>query len=147
MTLLENRSGTLPLDPRRLRRVAVIGPNADNIYNQLGDYTAQQRTANTVRDGLEKLLGRDRVVYSRGCTVRGGDRSEIAAAVSAARDADAAVVVIGGSSARDFDTEFLQTGAGQSRARRGARHGVRRRFRPSDGLAPARRNRKSCCGA
>ena len=65
VTLLENRSGTLPLDPRRLRRVAVIGPNADNIYNQLGDYTAQQRTANTVRDGLEKLLGRDRVVYSR----------------------------------------------------------------------------------
>ena len=35
VTLLENRSGTLPLDPRRLRRVAVIGPNADNIYNQL----------------------------------------------------------------------------------------------------------------
>lgn len=114
VTLLENRSGTLPLDPRRLRRVAVIGPNADNIYNQLGDYTAQQTAANTVRDGLEKLLGRDRVVYSRGCTVRGGDRSEIAAAVSAARGTDAAVVVIGGSSARDFDTEFLQTGAAKA---------------------------------
>ena len=88
--------------------------NADNIYNQLGDYTAQQTAANTVRDGLEKLLGRDRVVYSRGCTVRGGDRSEIAAAVSAARGTDAAVVVIGGSSARDFDTEFLQTGAAKA---------------------------------
>ena len=76
--------------------------------------TAQQTAANTVRDGLEKLLGRDRVVYSRGCTVRGGDRSEIAAAVSAARGTDAAVVVIGGSSARDFDTEFLQTGAAKA---------------------------------
>ena len=46
--------------------------------------------------------------------MRGGDRSEIAAAVSAARGADAAVVVIGGSSARDFDTEFLQTGAAKA---------------------------------
>ena len=136
VTLLENRSGTLPLDPRRLRRVAVIGPNADNIYNQLGDYTAQQTAANTVRDGLEKLLGRDRVVYSRGCTVRGGDRSEIAAAVSAARGTDAAVVVIGGSSARDFDTEFLQTGAAKA-----AHDEVRRRFRPSDARAARRTGR------
>lgn len=39
VTLLENRSGTLPLDPRRLRRVAVIGPNADNIYNQFRYYS------------------------------------------------------------------------------------------------------------
>lgn len=46
--------------------------------------------------------------------MRGGDRSEIAAAISAARGADAAVVVIGGSSARDFDTEFLQTGAAKA---------------------------------
>ena len=46
--------------------------------------------------------------------MRGGDRSEIAAAVSAARGTDAAVVVIGGSSARDFDTEFLQTGAAKA---------------------------------
>lgn len=37
-------------------------------------------------------------------------------------------------------------GRGQSRARRGARHGVRRRFRPSDG-SRCSENRKSCCGA
>lgn len=114
VTLLENRNGTLPLDAAKLRRVAVIGPNADRIYNQLGDYTAQQSAANTVRNGLEQALGRDRVEYVRGCGVRDTDASEIAAAVAAARRADVVVAVVGGSSARDFETEFLATGAAKA---------------------------------
>jgi len=114
VTLLENRGGTLPLDPAALRRVAVVGPNADNIYNQLGDYTAQQTTANTVRDGLERALGRGRVEYVRGCAVRDPDVSGIPAAVAAARRADAVIAVVGGSSARDFGTEFLETGAAKA---------------------------------
>lgn len=118
VTLLENRNNILPLIPDNLQRVAVIGPNADHIYNQLGDYTAQQTAANTVRNGLEKLLGPERVVYAQGCTVRSDDDSQIEAAVTAARNSDVAIVVVGGSSARDFDTEFLQTGA--AKAARGA---------------------------
>lgn len=114
VTLLENRGRTLPLDTGSLRRVAVVGPNADNIYNQLGDYTAQQTMANTVRDGLERALGRERVEYVRGCAVRDTDASGIAAAVAAARRADVVVAVVGGSSARDFDTEFLRTGAAKA---------------------------------
>ena len=114
VTLLENRNGTLPLDAAKLRRVAVVGPNADRIYNQLGDYTAQQSAANTVRNGLEQALGRDRVEYVRGCGVRDTDASEIAAAVTAARRADVVVAVVGGSSARDFETEFLATGAAKA---------------------------------
>lgn len=113
ITLLENR-GVLPLDPASLGRVAVVGPNADNIYNQLGDYTARQTAANTVRDGLERALGRERVEYVRGCGIRDEERSGIAAAVAAARRSDAVVAVVGGSSARDFGTEFLATGAARA---------------------------------
>lgn len=120
VTLLENRNATLPLDARSLRRVAVVGPNADAVYNQLGDYTAQQSAANTVRDGLVRRLGAGRVEYVRGCGIRDTDASEIPAAVAAARRADVVVAVVGGSSARDFDTEFLQTGA--AKAKTGARH-------------------------
>lgn len=116
VTLLENRNRTLPLDTVSLRRVAVVGPNADRIYNQLGDYTAQQTAANTVRDGLERALGRSRVEYVRGCAVRDADASGIAAAVAAARRADVVVAVVGGSSARDFGTEFLETGAAKAQA-------------------------------
>ncbi|WP_289771362.1 glycoside hydrolase family 3 C-terminal domain-containing protein, partial [Paramuribaculum intestinale] len=34
--LLKNEGSLLPLDRKRLRRIAVIGPNADEQYNQLG---------------------------------------------------------------------------------------------------------------
>ena len=112
--LLENRRATLPLDAGALRRVAVVGPNADAVYNQLGDYTAQQTSANTVLDGLVRRLGAGRVEYVRGCGVRDADASEIPAAVAAARRADVVVAVVGGSSARDFDTEFLRTGAAKT---------------------------------
>lgn len=111
VVLLENRCGTLPLNDRSLGRVAVVGPNADHIYNQLGDYTAQQTAANTVRNGLERALGSGRVEYVRGCGIRSEDTSGIPAAVAAARRADAVVAVVGGSSAREFGTEFLVTGA------------------------------------
>ncbi len=114
VTLLENRDGILPLDAAKLRRVAVVGPNADRIYNQLGDYTAQQSAANTIRNGLERALGCGRVEYVRGCAVRDPDASEIPAAVAAARRADVVVAVVGGSSARDFGTEFLATGAAKA---------------------------------
>lgn len=114
ITLLENHNNILPLDPKHVGRVAVIGPNADRIYNQLGDYTAQQLTANTIRDGLERALGRDRVEYIRGCAVRDANASQIPAAVAAACRADVVVAVVGGSSARNFGTEFLETGAAKA---------------------------------
>ncbi len=106
VTLLKN-DGVLPLKPSM--RVAVIGPNADNVYNQLGDYTAQQRDVVTVLDGIRERV--PSAVYARGCAVRDMDDSGIAQAVAAARAADVAVVVVGGSSARDFKTQYLATGA------------------------------------
>ena len=114
VTLLENRNNTLPLDPDKVKKVAVIGPNADKIYNQLGDYTAQQLSANTVLDGITGLLGKDRVEYVHGCAIKDPDTSDIPSAVEAARRSDVAVVVVGGSSARDFDTEYLETGAAKA---------------------------------
>ncbi len=110
VTLLENR-GVLPLS-KRVGKVLVVGPNADNVYNLLGDYTAQQSdNIVTVRGGVEQLLGRDKVLYTRGCAVRDCDNAEIAEACRLARQSDAVIAVVGGSSARDFDTEYLATGA------------------------------------
>lgn len=110
VVLLEN-NGVLPLS--KTCRVAVIGPNADNMYNQLGDYTAPQERSNvqTVLDGIRDAIGRDRVVYARGCAIRDLQQADIAEAVRAARAADVAVVVVGGSSARDFRTRYIDTGA------------------------------------
>ena len=50
VTLLKNKDNTLPL--RRDMRVAVVGPNADNVYNMLGDYTSHQKHRQEERDTL-----------------------------------------------------------------------------------------------
>ncbi len=56
ITLLKN-DGILPL--KKDTKVAVIGPNADNIYNMLGDYTAPQPDGKviTVYQGIKNLIG------------------------------------------------------------------------------------------
>ncbi len=110
VVLLEN-DGVLPLS--KDMKVAVIGPNADNMYNQLGDYTAPQERSNvkTVLDGIRAKIGAENVVYAKGCAIRDMNNADIDAAVRAARSADVSVVVVGGSSARDFKTKYIDTGA------------------------------------
>lgn len=55
-----------------MKRVAVIGPNADNVYNQLGDYTAPQAPGSviTVLEGIRQKLPGAEVCYVKGCAVR-----------------------------------------------------------------------------
>ena len=81
------------------------------MYNQLGDYTAPQDPAHiiTMREGLEEAGAR--VTYVKGCAVRDTRTSQIGEAVRAARQADVVVAVVGGSSARDFRTKYIDTGA------------------------------------
>ena len=108
--LLKN-DGILPFGDA-IKKVAVIGPNADNIYNQLGDYTAPQDPDRivTMLEGIQ-AKGRAEVVYAKGCAVRDEAVAWIDEAVKVARQADAVVVVVGGSSARDFKTSYEETGA------------------------------------
>lgn len=112
VVLLKNNNNILPLG-KNVNKVAVIGPNADNMYNQLGDYTAPQERSNvkTVLEGVTAKLGASKVQYVRGCAIRDTEDTNIEEAVSAARSSDVAIVVVGGSSARDFKTEYIETGA------------------------------------
>ena len=111
ITLLQNRHHTLPL--KKDVRVAVVGPNADNRYNMLGDYTAPQpdEKVKTVLDGVRTKLPDGQVEYVKGCAIRDTSSNDISEAVEAARRADVVVAVVGGSSARDFKTEYKETGA------------------------------------
>jgi len=113
VVLLENKKNTLPLDKSKIKKIAVIGPNADNIYNQLGDYTAPQDESNikTVLDGIRSKLNSSQVEYVKGCAIRDTTNLEMDKAVTAAKQADVAIIVVGGSSARDFKTKYIETGA------------------------------------
>jgi beta-glucosidase len=96
IVLLKN-SGVLPLR-KDLRSIAVIGPNADDGENQLGDYlpkTVLQKIS-TVLDGVRgKVSPATKITFARGAGVLGSDKSGFAEAQQAARGADAAIVVVG----------------------------------------------------
>lgn len=112
ITLLKNENSILPLS-KTINKVAVIDPNADNRYNMLGDYTAPQEDSNvkTVLDGILTKLSPFRVEYVRGCAIRDTTVNEIEQAIEAARRSEVVIVVVGGSSARDFKTSYKETGA------------------------------------
>ena len=117
VVLLKN-DGILPLCKDAARDVpttiAVIGPNADNVYNQLGDYTAPQDPDDvvTVLEGIRNRANPDtKILYAKGCSIRDMRDADIQKAVNAARAADVTVLVVGGSSARDFKTSYESTGA------------------------------------
>ena len=96
VVLLKNDSMLLPLDATKLKSVAVIGPNADQV--QYGDYcyTRDNKSGVTVLSALRQRLGNGvQVNYAKGCNITGLNRDGIAEAVEAARKSDVAVVVLG----------------------------------------------------
>lgn len=112
VVLLKNENNVLPLS-KEVKKVAVIGPNADNVYNMLGDYTAPQADGDvvTILQGIKSKLPQAEVKYVKGCAVRDTSWQEIDKAVAAARESDVVVLALGGSSARDFRTNYESTGA------------------------------------
>ncbi|MFD6133899.1 glycoside hydrolase family 3 protein [Isoptericola sp. NPDC060257] len=111
--------GVLPL--RAGTTVAVVGPNADDLDAQLGDYTPPRPpadpAASTVLSALADRLGADRVRHAPGSRLRGplDEQPDGTGALDAVRDAcsaaDVAVVVLGGTSRRSYDDEFADNGA------------------------------------
>ena len=94
--LLKNEDNLLPLD-RNIRMVAVIGPNADTA--QLGGFTKPNTVAVSPLQGIRKAVSkRTKVVYAAGCSLFGLSRDGFSAAAQAAKNADVAIVVIGGTS-------------------------------------------------
>ena len=116
ITLLKNDGGVLPLSKNL--RLAVVGPNADNVYNLLGDYTAPQAMGDvtTILMGVRQKLPQQQVLYARGCAIRDEASAQIDEAVQAALHADVVLACVGGSSARDFKTNYQSTGAAEVNA-------------------------------
>ena len=97
IVLLKNEQDLLPLK-KTLGSIAVIGPNADEPRNQLGDYIPARvpQPVITVLQGIRQAAGPDtRVIHVRGCDVVGTELNEIAQARDAAAQAEVAIVVVG----------------------------------------------------
>jgi beta-glucosidase len=97
MVLLRNQGGLLPLKPS-LKRIAVIGPNANDPRNNLGDYISDviPQEIVTVLKGIRRQVSpQTKVEYVKGCEVLGMDRNQFPLATAAAARAEVAVVVLG----------------------------------------------------
>jgi beta-glucosidase len=115
IVLLKNRGHLLPLDIKKLKNIAVIGPNAADTH--LGGYSRQPSHTVSILEGIrERLAGTGvNVFYAEGCKITDGiegwrgwyennvklvdpptRQDSIRAAAETARKADVAIVVIGG---------------------------------------------------
>lgn len=106
IVLLKNENKLLPIDLSKIKSIAVIGPNADQV--QFGDYTwsRDNKDGITVLEGIKQIAGdKITVSYEKGCDLTTLDRSGFDKAVTAAKKSDVAIVVIGTASAslaRDY---------------------------------------------
>ncbi|HWB91657.1 MAG TPA: glycoside hydrolase family 3 N-terminal domain-containing protein, partial [Puia sp.] len=66
MTLLQNRGSILPLS-RTAKRIAIIGPNADNKTMLWGNYNGTPVNTVTILDGIRSKLKASSVVYDKAC--------------------------------------------------------------------------------
>jgi beta-glucosidase len=103
IVLLKN-DGLLPLDRARIKRIAVIGTNANSLSILLGNYSGTPARPVTILDGIKSAAGPGvEVVYDPGCplAVRKNQRTNtteenaFSGAVQAASSADV-VIYVGG---------------------------------------------------
>ena len=107
LVLLQN-NGVLPLNPEQVKSIAVVGPNADDDQQQLGDWTLgtsqyppefgkqPREKTTTILDGIRALApAGTQIRCERGCSITTEDSSGIPAAVAAAQAADVVVAVVG----------------------------------------------------
>jgi beta-glucosidase len=115
IVLLKNNGNLLPLDPKRLKTIAVIGPNAADVH--LGGYSRDPGPGNqiSILEGIKKRVEPGvKVLYSEGCKITRGKQgwsawyenkvdipdaksqeASIRAAADTVRKTDVAIVVVG----------------------------------------------------
>ena len=111
MVLLKNEGGLLPLS-KSTRRIAVIGPNANERKQLISRYGPVGAPLKTVLEGVRELLPESSISYAKGCEIvdphfpeselmdfekTPEEKKLLDEAVRTAKAADAVILVLGGS--------------------------------------------------
>jgi beta-glucosidase len=97
--LLRNKKNLLPLD-KNIKKIAVLGPNADNGNTQLGNYNGQPSVVTTVLQGIkDKLKDTTKIFFSRATNFVDTTDSDYRKLIDSLRDADV-LIYVGGISPR-----------------------------------------------
>lgn len=102
-TVLLKNDGILPLDKKKIRKIAVVGPNADNQAALMGNYHGTSSRCTTLLQGIQKEAGDEiQVFYSEGCHLYKNkveslawEDDRISEAVIAAKHSDVTIIVLG----------------------------------------------------
>lgn len=97
LVLLKNENRTLPLS-KDLKKLAVIGPLADNKKDMLGSWHASGNANDcvTLLEGLrEKLEASTKVLFAKGCETTGESKAGFEEAIDVANRADAIILAVG----------------------------------------------------
>src|ERR1700690_3123951 len=122
ITLLKNTNNLAPLNPSKIKSIAVIGPNADR--ELLGGYSGRPKFYTSLLEGVRSKVGdRVQVPYCEGCKITIGgswnqdlvtpgtpeeDRKLIQEAVKVARQAEGGGLAIGGNEQTSREAWSLQ---------------------------------------
>ncbi|MDR0864080.1 MAG: glycoside hydrolase family 3 C-terminal domain-containing protein [Candidatus Symbiothrix sp.] len=108
--LLKNENNTLPLS-KKLKKVAVIGPNADEVKNLICRYGPANAPIQTVYQGIKDYLPEADVQYAKGCEIidkyfpeselytiplDATEQQQSDEAVALAKKSEVAILVLGG---------------------------------------------------
>ena len=110
IVLLKNKNNILPLS-KKIKTIAVIGPNANDAEVALGNYNGEPAHVSTVLEGIKNVLGKNAAVrYQKGCyivdTINYDREKDFKPAIEIAEGADA-IIFVGGISPR-LEGEALQ---------------------------------------
>jgi len=119
IVLLKN-DGLLPLNRQKIKRIAVIGVNADSVPMLLGNYNGTPSHPITILDGIKQIAGSEiEVTFAPGCPLaltKKDDTSSRAAdftnAIAAAKSADVIIYVGGINSKMEGEEGDAMTGEG-----------------------------------
>lgn len=113
MVLLKNENSILPLDVRRVKKLALIGPNADNEQTLLANYFGTPSVIMTPYKSLKERYGdRIEITYIKGVDfVSKLEKAPSFEQVAAEAGKNDVIVFVGGISA-DYEGEAGDAGAG-----------------------------------
>lgn len=113
MVLLKNENSILPLDVRRIKKLALIGPNADNEQTLLANYFGTPSVIMTPYKSLKERYGdRIEITYIKGVDfVSKLEKAPSFEQVAAEAGKNDVIVFVGGISA-DYEGEAGDAGAG-----------------------------------
>jgi beta-glucosidase len=110
IVLLKNKNNILPLS-KKIKTIAVIGPNANDAEIALGNYNGEPAHVSTILEGIKNALdGNALVQHAKGChiidTINYNREKDFKPAIAAAKIADV-IIFVGGISPR-LEGEALQ---------------------------------------